>query len=158
MSHAARRLHAWLIFDVGQKMKALVLMFILFVARCATKYIDSGASQPRLNPTAPSVRVFVKIRTMPLGMLKSTLVDGGYCLEAIYLAQHSKTRIRADAPGPFGRGYLMEVVQNDAVVDRFEFWPEEIVVRGQRWLIEDKKFAAHERMVWFGEMPRSDPK
>ena len=77
-------------------------------------------------------------------------------MEAIHLAQHSRKKVSAGAPGPIGRGYLMEVVQNEEVIDQFEFWPEEIVVRGQRWLIEDKKLAAHERMVWFGEIPAAN--
>ena len=127
------------------------------MAGCATKYIDSTNSQPQLNPIAPKTHVSVKIRKLPLQMLEGTLVDGDYCREAIYRAQHSAKKIAADAPGPFGKGYLLEVIQNDKVVDSFEYWPEEIVVHGQRWLIEDKETAAQERMLWFCEFPK-DPK
>lgn len=60
------------------------------------------------------------------------------------------------APGPTGTGYLMEVVQNDRVIDRFEFWPTEVVVHGQRWQITDTELAAKLRMLWFAEMPHEN--
>lgn len=131
-----------------------VLLLLLFTTGCASTYVDSSDTRPRLAAVTLHKSLFVRIRTMPFRWLKSTLVDGGYCREAIYLAQHSTKKIRASAPGPTGTGYLMEVVQNDRVIDRFEFWPTEVVVHGQRWQITDTELAAKLRMLWFAEMPR----
>jgi hypothetical protein len=133
--------------------RSLILIFFL-LAGCATASRDNISAQPEFVSPAKGAVYVVAVRELD-GTKKSDLVDGHYTSAAIHLATHSRTKIPHDAPQPTGKGYRMVFQLLDgSVIDQFDFWPEEVVVHGQRWRIEDKTTAWRARMMWFNEFPK----
>ncbi len=141
-------------------MRFLLVIVLLSLSACATKfaaatnYVDTAVERPNFPRPAPGSRYSFVVRDLS-GKIISRLISGTYCYAAYSLANTPRTKIESTSTRPRGTGYILELVEDDRSIDWFVFWPDEVVVHGQRWRIDQEGLARQMRMHWFSEFDRT---